>query len=353
MPVRRFPPISGNPPPRCIHPPCVLDSHAPENSAQRPPYWAWLWHKSLRRWKSGGCRLRSLPGKRTAGRPTPGCPTAPGPAFFFFPARGCVRKPNSLALQAGVRKRRRRLGRLFSFCGSGVCVRKPILLTLRAGVRKLRRRPGRLFSFSRPGVCVRKPNSLALRAGVRKLRRRPGRLFSFSRPGVCVRKPISLTLRAGVRKLRRRPGRLFSFCDPGVCVRKPILLALRAGVRKLCRRPGRFFSFCGPGVCVRKPILLTLQAGVRKLCRRTGSPLCSPCPQILMPSFRGAKSSHNCRPLNAFSPAHRPVSLLPLAHKSLCPRFGEQKPLQRFRSAAGFSLLYPYILYACISTYSS
>ena len=78
-----------------------------------------------------------------------------------------------------------------------------------------------------------------------------------------------------------------------------------------------------------------------------------PCPQILMPSFRGAKSSHSCRPLNAFSPAHRPASLLPLARKSLCLRFGEQKPLQRFRTAAGVSLLYPYILYACISTYSS
>ena len=325
-----------------------------------PPYWAWLWHKSLRRWKSGGCRLRSLPGKRTAGRPTPGCPTAPGPAFFFFPARGCVRKPNSLALQAGVRKRRRRPGRLFSFCGSGVCVRKPILLTLRAGVLKLCRRPGRLFSFSRPGVCVRKPILLALRAGVLKLCRRPGRFFSFCGPGVCVRKPILLTLQAGVLKLRRRPGRLFSFCDPGVCVRKPILLALRAGVRKLCRRPGRFFSFSRPGVCVRKPSSLALRAGVRKLRRRPGRPLCSPlpanpyafgsgskiftqlpaskcifartpaglfappCPQILMPSFRGAKSSHNCRPLNAFSPAHRPVSLLPLARKSLCPRFGEQ-----------------------------
>ena len=267
-----------------------------------PPYWAWLWHKSLRRWKSGGCRLRSLPGKRTAGRPTPGCPTAPGPAFFFFPARGCVRKPNLLTLRAGVRKLRRRPGRLFSFCGSGVCVRKPILLTLRAGVLKLCRRPGRLFSFSRPGVCVRKPILLALRAGVLKLCRRPGRFFSFCGPGVCVRKPILLTLQAGVLKLRRRPGRLFSFSRPGVYVRKPNSLALRAGVRKLRRRSGR--------------------------------PLCSPCPQILMPSFRGAKSSHNCRPLNAFSPAHRPVSLLPLARKSLCPRFGEQKTIPA--SNAGF-----------------
>ena len=62
------------------------------------------------------------------------------------------------------------------------------------------------------------------------------------------------------------------------------------------------------------------------------------CPQILMPSFRGAKASHSCRPINAFSPAHRPASLLPPARKSLYPRFGEQKPLQRFRTAAGVSL---------------
>ncbi|MEE0553406.1 MAG: peptidase T, partial [Clostridia bacterium] len=47
--------------------------------------------------------------------------------------------------------RKRRPGRLFSFCGPGGCVRKPILLALRASVRKLRRRPGRLFSFGGPG----------------------------------------------------------------------------------------------------------------------------------------------------------------------------------------------------------
>ena len=259
-----------------------------------PPYWAWLWHKSLRRWKSGGCRLRSLPGKRTAGRPTPGCPTAPGPAFFFFPARGCVRKPNSLALQAGVRKRRRRPGRLFSFCGSGVCVRKPILLTLRAGVLKLCRRPGRLFSFSRPGVCVRKPISLTLRAGVRKLRRRPGRLFSFCDPGVCVRKPILLAFRAGVRKLCRRPGRFFSFSRPGVCVRKPSSLALRAGVRKLRRRPGR--PLCSPlpanpyAFVSGSKIFTQLPASKCIFARTPAGLFAPPCPQILMPSFRGAKT---------------------------------------------------------------
>ena len=58
--------------------------------------------------------------------------------------------------------------------------------------------------------------------------------------------------------------------------------------RAVRRRPGRLFSFSRPGVCVRKPILLTLRAGVRKRRRR-------------------------------------PVSLLPPARKSLCPRFGEQK----------------------------
>ena len=124
----------------------------------------------------------------------------------------------------------------------------------------------------------------------RAIRRPPGRLFSFSRPGVCVRKPSLLALRAGVRKLRRRPGRLFSFSRPGVCVRKPISLALRAGVRKRHRRPGRLFSFSRPGVCVRKPILLTLRAGVRKLRRRRAGLFAPPCPQILMPSFRGAKT---------------------------------------------------------------
>ena len=130
----------------------------------------------------------------------------------------------------------------------------------------------------------------------RAVRRPPGRLFPFSRLGVCVRKPISLTLRAGVRKLRRRPGR--SLCSP------------------LPANPYAFVS--GSKIFTQLPAAKCIFA------RTPAGLFAPPCPQILMPSFRGAKSSHNCRPLNPFSPAHRPVSLLPLARKSLCPRFGEQ-----------------------------
>ena len=175
--------------------------------------------------------------------------------------------------------------------------------------------------------------------------------------------PVSGQQGAQHRAVRRRPGRLFPFSRPGVCVRKPIPLTLRASVRKRSRRPGR--PLCSPlpanpYALVSGSKIFTQLPAVKCIFARTPAGLFAPpCPQILMPSFRGAKSSHNCRPLNAFSPAHRPVSLLPPARKSLCPRFGEQKPLQRFRTAAGVSLflyssaIFAYILYACISTYSS
>ena len=67
-------------------------------------------------------------------------------------------------------------------------------------------------------VCVRKPNSLALRAVVRKPCRHPGTFSALSGAPVCVRKPNSLTLRALVRKPCRRPDHLFcSLVDRNRC----------------------------------------------------------------------------------------------------------------------------------------
>lgn len=93
--------------------------------------------------------------------------------------------------------------------------------------------------------------------------------------------------------------------------------------RAVRRPPGRLFSFSRPGVCVRKPILLDLRAGVRKLRRRTGRSLCSPLPANPYALVSGSKT----------------------------PCSGSE-PLQGFLYFF-IPLLYPYILYACISTYSS
>ncbi len=94
------------------------------------------------------------------------------------------------------------------------------------------------------------------------------------------------------------------------------------------RRPGRLFCSplpTKPYAFVSRSKIFTQLPAVKRIFARTAAGLFAPpCPQSLMPSFRGAKSSHNCRPLSAFSPAYRPASLLPPARKALCLRFGEQ-----------------------------
>ena len=47
-------------------------------------------------------------------------------------------------------------------------------------------------------------------------------------------------------------------------------------------------------------------------------------PRSLIPSFRGANSSHNSRPKSAVSPVAGPTSLLPVPREALSLRFGEQ-----------------------------
>ena len=103
-----------------------------------------------------------------------------------------------------------------------------------------------------------------------------------SGPVVCVRKSNSLALRA--------------------LVRKPNPLALRAVVRKPCRRPGHLFrSFRCPGLRTKTEFIgfagrrtQTAPApgpAAKCIFARTPAGLFAPpCPQILMPSFRGAKT---------------------------------------------------------------
>ena len=111
-------------------------------------------------------------------------------------------------------------------------------------------------------VCVRKPNSLALRAVVRKPCRRPGHLFrSFRCPGLRTKTEFigfagsrTQTLQAPGPPFLLFPVPRFAYENPAgartafsalsgapVCVRKPNLLALRAVVRKPCRRPDHLF----------------------------------------------------------------------------------------------------------------
>ena len=148
----------------------------------------------------------------------------------------------------------------------------------------------------------------------------------FCGPGVCVRKPILLALRASVRKLRRRPGRLFSFGGPGFAYENRFLwlcgqaYANSAGGRAaffLFPGPGfayenRFYWLCGqayansagaraglfapplpanPYALVSGSKIFTQLPASKCIFDRTPAGLFAPpCPQILMPSFRGAKT---------------------------------------------------------------
>ena len=81
------------------------------------------------------------------------------------------------------------------------------------------------------------------------------------------------------------------------------------------RRPGR--PLCSPlpaNPCRFVPgskIFTQLPAGKRNFAGDRAGLFAPHSPQVLMSSFRGAKSSHNSRPESAISPAAGPVSLLP------------------------------------------
>ena len=106
--------------------------------------------------------------------------------------------------------------------------------------------------------------------------------------------PVSGQQGAQHRAVRRPPGRLFPFSRLGVCVRKPILLTLQAGVRKLRRRPGR--PLCSPlpanpyAFVSGSKIFTQLPAAKCIFARTPAGLFAPPGPQILMPSFRGAKT---------------------------------------------------------------
>ena len=79
-----------------------------------------------------------------------------------------ARKPNSLALPAGVREPNRSAGCFSASFRSKVRARKPNSLALPAGVREPNQSAGCFSASFRSRVRARKPNSLALPAGVRE-----------------------------------------------------------------------------------------------------------------------------------------------------------------------------------------
>ena len=153
---------------------------------------------------------------------------------------------------------------------------------------------GRLRGCQPAGVCVRKPNSVGFRAGVRKPApgRRPGTgvsagrsLLLASREALCLRFGEQILHLTPSRKarFRRRPAR--PICSP--LLAKPYVFV-----------PGsKFFTQLPAGKC-------DFAGGLAgRFAPRS--------PLGLIPSFRGANSSHNFRPVCAVSPAARPAGLLP------------------------------------------
>ena len=79
-----------------------------------------------------------------------------------------ARKPNSLALPAGVREPNQSAGCFSASFRSKVRARKPNSLALPAGVREPNQSAGCFSASFRSKVRARKPNSLALPTGVRE-----------------------------------------------------------------------------------------------------------------------------------------------------------------------------------------
>ena len=85
------------------------------------------------------------------------------------------------------------------------------------------------------------------------------------------------------------------------------------------RLPANPYSFV-PG----SKFFTQLPAGMRGSAGDRAGRFAPRSPLGLIPSFRGANSSHNFRPESAISPAARPAGLLPSPREALSLRFGEQ-----------------------------
>ena len=143
-----------------------------------------------------------------------------------------ARKPNSLALPAGVREPNRSAGCFSASFRSKVRARKPNSLALPTGVREPNQSVSCFSASFRSKVRARKPNSLALPTGVRKPNQSVSCFSASFRSKVRARKPNSLALPAGVREPNQSAGCFSASFRSKVRARKPNSLALPAGVRE-------------------------------------------------------------------------------------------------------------------------
>ena len=126
-----------------------------------------------------------------------------------------ARKPNSLALPAGVREPNRSAGCFSASFRSKVRARKPNSLALPTGVREPNQSVSCFSASFRSKVRARKPNSLALPAGVREPNQSTGCFSASFRSRVRARKPNSLALPAGVREPNQSAAPVLARSDEG------------------------------------------------------------------------------------------------------------------------------------------
>ena len=206
------------------------------------------------------------------------------------PAKVCVRLPAKPLISVFVRKPRDvRFGNGGLGLGK-VCVRFPAKPLISVFVRKPR--AGRFGNgdLGLAKVCVRFPAKPLISVFVRKPR---AARFGNGGPGpakVCVRLPAKPLISVFVRKPRAAR---FGNGGPGP---RPVCSPLPA-------RPYAFVS--GSKIFTQLPAEKHSFAGARAARFAPRSPL------SLMPSFRGANSSHKFRPESIVSPAAGPPGLLP------------------------------------------
>ena len=128
-----------------------------------------------------------------------------------------------------------------------------------------------------------------------------------------IGRPGAGTVRA---RLPARP--LFSVPGREPCTENSEIGGPGAGTVR-ARLPAKPYSFV-PG----SKFFTQLPAGTRGSAGNRAGRFAPRSPLGLIPSFRGANSSHNFRPESAISPAARPAGLLPSPREALCLRFGEQ-----------------------------
>ena len=218
-------------------------------------------------------------------------------------------------------------GRVRGCRPAGVCVRKPNLMGLRAGVRKLA--PGR-----RPGMGVSVGRSLRTKTEFSGFAGRrtqtgtgaPAGYGGVGRPKFAYENRIQWVCGQAYANRHQGAGR------PEFAYENRIQWVCGQAYANRHRGAGRVRGCRPAGVCSQLPakpypfvsgskFFTQLPAGMRGSAGVRAGRFAPLSPLGLIPSFRGANSSHNFRPENAASPASRPARFAPLSPLSLIPSF--------------------------------